>query len=239
MVKIIHHTLIALCLFAMNYLQAQTNSAPVKMTAEEFKKSIDTSINKNIIDVRTSKEFKAGYIPTAKNINLYDSDFTKNIGLLDRDQPVYLYCKGGLRSAEAAQKLMAMGFTSVYDLQGGIMAWENKEYALESNTSKKNDNYSIAGFEALITDNSKVLIDFYADWCLPCKKMEPGLFKLELQYQNKIKIVRINVDNAQALTKKLKIEGLPVLVTYVKGKEIKRVQGYQTDEQMQQLVIDL
>ncbi len=81
--------------------------------------------NVQLIDVRTPQEYGNGYIKNAKNINFFDDDFMQMMGELDKNQPVYIYCKSGVRSGKAASKLKAAGFTKVYDLDGGIVNWES------------------------------------------------------------------------------------------------------------------
>lgn len=211
-------------------------SKPVQLTAIAFKQQLDSGSRKMIIDVRTPEEFATGYINGANNINVNDKNFVNRLSLLDKTAPVYLYCKGGLRSAQAATILQEQGFTQVYDLKGGIMAWNNQELPLTSPSVAIADTYTIQQFDSLLTSNTKVLVDFYADWCLPCKKMEPGLRSLQQEYTGKVAVIRINVDEAKTLTKKLKLEELPVLITYANGKEVKRLTGYQTDAAMKKLI---
>jgi len=76
-----------------------------------------------VIDVRTPKEFKAGHIEGAQNLHVYDKDFEQRVDKLKKDEPVYVYCKAGGRSAEAVDILKAKGFTQVIELDGGMDAW--------------------------------------------------------------------------------------------------------------------
>ena len=77
-----------------------------------------------LIDVRSDKEFGASHLKNAQNICVTDDDFKEKVSSLDKNQPVYVYCKKGGRSARAAKVLKEMGFTKIYDLQGGITAWD-------------------------------------------------------------------------------------------------------------------
>ena len=90
------------------------------------------NVNKDIllIDVRTPQEFASGHLENAVNINYFDSDFTAQLKTLDKNKTVYLYCKSGRRSANAAEKLEDMGFVKIYDLEGGILNWQAKGLAL-------------------------------------------------------------------------------------------------------------
>ena len=83
--------------------------------------------NVQLIDVRTPEEYAEGFIKNAKNINFYDDDFLSQMSSLDKNKPVYVYCKSGGRSGKSATQLKEAGFTKVYDLEGGITAWIEKE----------------------------------------------------------------------------------------------------------------
>ncbi len=77
-----------------------------------------------LVDVRTSSEFNSGHIKNAINIDFFNaSNFQKSFEKLNKDKPVYVYCRSGARSFKAAKKLVDMGFTQIYDLQGGYMRW--------------------------------------------------------------------------------------------------------------------
>ena len=82
--------------------------------------------NHQLVDVRTEKEFEASHLKDAQNICVTMDDFREKVKTLDKNEPVYVYCKKGRRSARAAKILSEMGFTKVYDLQGGILNWEKK-----------------------------------------------------------------------------------------------------------------
>lgn len=83
-------------------------------------------INKDsiqFIDVRTPEEYAAGAIEGAENVNFLADDFLKNMEKYDRNQPVYIYCRSGNRSAKAAAQLSEIGFKEIVDLKGGYKAW--------------------------------------------------------------------------------------------------------------------
>ena len=113
-------------------------SSVLFVSCEQKKGSNDTLItpaelnqaNKDIllIDVRTPEEYASGHIENAVNIDFYADNFQEQIEVLDRSQPVYVYCKKGGRSSNAAQKMKDMGFKSVYDLDGGILQWEKEGF---------------------------------------------------------------------------------------------------------------
>ena len=79
-----------------------------------------------LVDVRTPEEYNAGYIDNAINIDYFDQEkFKQAFKKLDKDKPVYVYCRSGSRSNMSAIILKELGFTKLYDLDGGYIAWFN------------------------------------------------------------------------------------------------------------------
>lgn len=76
-----------------------------------------------LVDARTPEEFQEKHIANAINANILADDFEQRVGPLDKNKPVLVYCKSGVRSSNAAAKLKAMGFTNIIDLDGGITQW--------------------------------------------------------------------------------------------------------------------
>ena len=77
-----------------------------------------------VLDVRTPAEFSAGHIANAININLEGSDFATEVSKLDKNATVAVYCRSGNRSGVATEQMAALGFTDMYDMQGGIVEWQ-------------------------------------------------------------------------------------------------------------------
>ena len=81
-------------------------------------------------------------------------------------------------------------------------------------------------FEAEVAQaTSPVVVDFYAPWCGPCKRLSPMLDEMAGSLTNKVKFVKINVDEANALAQRLEIEGVPTLVFFKGGKIVDRLVG--------------
>ena len=89
----------------------------------DFKSAIADS-NVQLLDVRTLEEYEEGHIENATRIDFNSEDFKANVQKLDKSKPVYLYCRSGGRSAKASALMAELGFTEIYDLQGGFLAWE-------------------------------------------------------------------------------------------------------------------
>jgi len=93
------------------------------LAPEEYKKAIAKG-GTQLVDVRTAREYKSGYIANAINIDLFrPGHFRTKFEQLDKNKPVYLYCRSGQRSRKAAAKLLKLGFSELYDLEGGILNW--------------------------------------------------------------------------------------------------------------------
>lgn len=101
-----------------------TTGAVHKVSAKEFS---DALVNEKaiLIDVRTPEEFAAGHIEGAMNINAEGSDFDAQINALDKTQTYAVYCQSSRRSGIATAAMEKAGFTHLYDLDGGIAAWQS------------------------------------------------------------------------------------------------------------------
>ncbi len=96
------------------------------ITPREVQEAVYDNNPHQLVDVRTAEEYGEGHLKKAQNICVTDSDFKENIAKLDKDQPVYLYCRSGKRSAKAAEILKEMGFKEIYDMEGGYLNWESE-----------------------------------------------------------------------------------------------------------------
>ena len=78
-----------------------------------------------VVDVRTPAEFASGHLPQAKNIDIEAADFATRIAALDKNATYAVYCHSGNRSGAALEQMAGVGFTHLYDLAGGIGAWQS------------------------------------------------------------------------------------------------------------------
>jgi len=101
------------------------------LSPSEFEQKMSELPDAQLVDVREPEELKYGYIQQAVNIDYHAQDFEKALQMLDKNKPVLVYCMSGGRSAKAAQILKKLGFSEVYDLDGGFAAWETAGKAVE------------------------------------------------------------------------------------------------------------
>ena len=112
--------------------QAQAESVELQegiitknVSAAEFKGLIDDRADAVLLDVRTSNEVAQGVIKNAVHIDFYDGNFKTELDRLDKSKPVLIYCRSGRRSGIAMSKMRELGFSEIYNLQGGIIEWAN------------------------------------------------------------------------------------------------------------------
>ena len=112
----------ATVLLAATALAASTNTVHHVNPAQAQKLIADKTVL--VLDVRTPKEFAAGHIAGATNINYLAADFAKAISGLDTNRSCLIHCAVGGRSTQALPTLSNLQFRSLYHLDGGIQAWE-------------------------------------------------------------------------------------------------------------------
>lgn len=205
---------IAISIFFNSCSIGQSQSSNANLSAIEFSEKIKQLPSAPILDVRTMNEFSKGHLVNALNYDWNGNEFDKQIAALNKSKPVFVYCLSGGRSSSAASQMRLLGFTEVYELNGGILKWRGANLPETTDTKVSSIGLSKQQFLELINSNKLVLIDFYADWCAPCKKMKPYLDEISKDMSEKVVVVRINADNNQTLCKELKIDELPVLHLY-------------------------
>jgi thioredoxin 1 len=80
--------------------------------------------------------------------------------------------------------------------------------------------------EQVLLSDQQVVVDFYADWCGPCKMVAPVLEQIALEHAE-IKIVKVNVDQEPELQERYRIRGIPYIALFKDGKLARQVLGYQ------------
>lgn len=102
--------------------------APVKglrnLDSRPFQEELERNKNKTLIDVREPQEYQEGYIPGAINIPL--SQLKSRINQIPKDKDVFLYCRSGMRSKQAARILVRNKYENLSHLQRGIISWQGK-----------------------------------------------------------------------------------------------------------------
>ena len=135
--------IISLCLPAHPLLSAERNNDGQKNgqgaseSARDWKNisaaeaALMIEENKNnpdlvILDVRTPREYSDGHIEGALNVDIMSESFNGEAAKLDTGKTYLIHCRSGKRSAKAAALMKVLGFRDIYDIEGGIIAWEKQ-----------------------------------------------------------------------------------------------------------------
>ena len=209
--------------------QAQNNA---HLSAEQFAKQIDAAKSLQLLDVRTPGEYSEGHLANALQADYTDkAEFSRRIAFIDKNKPVYVYCLSGGRSGAAAKEMRAAGYQNVYELTGGINAWKAANKPVEGQT--KTASMTVAQLDATLQQPGIVLVDFGAEWCPPCKKMEPVLEALQAAHPGKITLVKVDGGRDLVLLKKYAVTALPVFIYFKNGQIIWRRDGVATQQEME------
>lgn len=203
--------IIALTIITLFSCKGQNSDKVAFLDAKAFSEKIQNQHDLQLIDVRTPGEYSKQHIGNAVNINWNGNDFEQKVATFDKSKPIYVYCLSGGRSKQAAAKLAEMGYTKIYELDGGIMKWNAAGLA---KPSTERIGMTQEDFKKLLISDKKVLVDFYAEWCAPCKKMAPFLAKMSTEMNDQLTIIKIDADKNKSLMEDLKIAGLPTLLLY-------------------------
>lgn len=224
-----------LCLISALFLLAcnsdYTDGVKTRLEVNEFRDLLSSSPEAQLIDVRTPEEFAGGHLYGALNIDFSTGDFKQRISQLPKDKPTFVYCLSGGRSSAAARELRELGYAPVYEMNGGMMKWRAANLPETTEALASSPGMSMDEYLSAIQIKKKIMVDFYADWCEPCRKMKPWIDELEGKYTDRLSILRINADKNKALCKDLEISALPVLKYYVDGEEVWSHTGYLSREE--------
>jgi len=208
--------------------KAQSNTS---LTAHQFEKDLTSTDSVQLLDVRTPAEYNTGHIKNALQADWTNKqEFNRRISFIDKNKPVYVYCLSGGRSSAAAKEMRSNGYAKVYELNGGLIAWNAaNESLIGKNTAPQ---MSIEQFNIAIKTNDIVLVDFGAEWCPPCKKMEPVLTELQHKNGNKFTLVKVDGGKDEDVMKLYTVTALPVFIIFKNGKQVWRKDGIVAEEEL-------
>jgi len=111
--------LIFICISQSNY----------DISPKDLNQIFNQKLSENIIlDVRTKEECLESKIPGSLNLDYYSENFKDNLDKLNKNLNYYIYCRSGNRSGKTVVILREKGFKNVFNLEGGILAWEKENY---------------------------------------------------------------------------------------------------------------
>lgn len=118
------------------FLRKKKNkTGSIRLTSKEAFDLINNPVKGNkpvILDVRTQSEFAGGHIKGSVNMDFHSPAFQEMLGRMERDKKYILYCRSGIRSANAVTKMQGMGFKDVCDIRGGVIGWNSEKLPLNT-----------------------------------------------------------------------------------------------------------
>lgn len=91
----------------------------------------------------------------------------------------------------------------------------------------------------VLKDSGVVLVDLYATWCAPCKMLSPVIDKISEQYEGKIKVGKVDIDENMGLAQKYGVQSIPTLLFFKNGKVAQSLLGVQTQESIENIINSL
>lgn len=99
---------------------------------------------------------------------------------------------------------------------------------------------TVSNFESeVLRSDQPVLVDFYADWCGPCRMLAPVLEEIAREYEGGVKVGKVNVDEQMELAQKFDVSSIPLLVVFKDGQPVAKSLGYRPKEEIVNLLKDL
>jgi thiol-disulfide isomerase/thioredoxin len=176
-----------------------------------------------LLDMRGTNEYQAGHIKNALQADWNNQvEFREYAAHLVKDKPLLVYSETSTRSAPGSDWLAGQGY-KVTELQGGFEKW--KTAGMPVTTAENEKPVSFAEYKVLTNLGPVVLVDIGADWCPPCRKMEPVIEQLEKDFGDNFKLVKIDAGMQTELMKQVNAEKIPTFIIYKNGGETWRKEG--------------
>lgn len=221
-----------LCMLTAAFFMAACNSNAQNVDANTFEQKINAG-GAQVLDVRTAGEFIGGHLKNVLQADWTDREqFVERTKHLDKNKTLLIYCASGIRSAQAAAFLKQEGFREVINLQGGIAAWNaaGKPVVRQEGVAE----LSSTTFNATVANNQIVLVDVGAEWCPPCKKMEPVLETLSKEFQGKFTLLKVDGGRDLTVMKEIGASVLPTFMVYKNGKLSWKKEGIVTLQELKE-----
>lgn len=85
-------------------------------------------------------------------------------------------------------------------------------------------------------DNGPILVDFWAEWCMPCRALAPVIEELSAEFQGKVRFAKLNVDECREVPSKFGIRGIPTLILFKDGKKVNELVGNQPKDKIRTML---
>ena len=93
-------------------------------------------------------------------------------------------------------------------------------------------------FQSKVIDHSKpVLVDFWAEWCGPCRMLAPALEAIAVKHADKLDVVKLNTDDNPNVPQKYEVMALPTCILFKDGQELARIVGFRSEDAMEEEIL--
>jgi thioredoxin 1 len=90
--------------------------------------------------------------------------------------------------------------------------------------------------DAIEKDPTPILVDFWAEWCFPCRALAPVIEELALEFNGRVRFAKVNVDESKEIPGRFGIRGIPTLILFSDGKKINELVGNQPKEKIRSML---
>ncbi len=225
---------VVLFICVTSVVQAQIST----LSPDDFYIRVNTQQDLQLLDLRNDEDFATGHLKKASNYDYYEDGFESFVLQSFKPQkPIYVYCFSGVRSSEAAFYLSELGFKEIIVLEKGFTNWvaNSKPYVSSKAFTKPIATVTLQDLEREVQNSPMLLVDFYADWCEPCKQMKPELLKITRENPH-VKLFQIDAEKSENLVVLFKIEEVPTLILFKNGRQYWRNVGLTTTAQLLEVI---
>ena len=130
-----------------------------------------------------------------------------------------------------ATMLVVLMLATIYSCGSGVKG--NNSAASGNELKIIND---MGSFNEMINGNTPVLVDFYADWCAPCKMMAPIMQQVSRDMEGKVKVIKVDVDKNEEVARKYQIRSIPTMILFKNGKVMWQGVGVMQADQIKAII---
>ena len=123
-----------------------------------------------------------------------------------------------------------------------LCVWESRITVLKRGERKPLASEKVmilndSNFSQVISETTlPILVDFWAEWCGPCKMIGPVVEKIAEEFEGKVQVAKLDVDENHSIASNYKVVSIPTLILFKEGKEIERSIGYKNEEELRSLL---
>ena len=130
-----------------------------------------------------------------------------------------------------ASALVILALSTIYSCGTGVKG--NNSVATGNELKIVND---MGSFNEIINSSTPILVDFYADWCAPCKMMAPILHQVSKDMEGKVRVIKVDVDKNEDASRKYQIRSIPTMILFKNGKAVWQGVGVMQADQIKAII---